>query len=1489
MLKCIILLFALLFHASSERTINHPFLWFEDTFSTLDPSIWALDEYGFYTTSAGLLTADTPFPLYLTPNTSTSAWTLPTGAEIQSIAVSLSGGTFYNQRVCCIQDWAFGVQNILYKRIGFGSFSGRAKIGYQCQQSSTNSTCISSGDGCNPVFGTWEEKFYISGGSDLFRTTQSVCGVDYCQCRLWGANYPSGTLPTQNFTTILTAVSGGKTNITVPGFGLSSAQVPSSSYPFDGAKMTFFAIGGAPAYQFTSTLGFYASANPWPTVNQYDTFQVLFSGQCYDNNTAAGDGCNASYVEPMCRCFRTSAIWGSSVCSCARTAGQVLAMPKQGTVKALDLTGAVVISSNLNYSGSAVWYFDSCPHPALTCQDTRVSRYLAVIVNDSLTLVAPINISANLSIDLSPFGAPFPVGSRVKLVFWSNVAPGLPAGLFNLDGPFVSESTEYTILPFSPAAQSSTGNFTAEHFDIVGGFRSQVWLTSSLRLPSRVDFWVYNGPIGFAASKDVAFSEDSTLTMANIFSCVSQATGNIFHNCSVFFPNPPYPENPSYVVARVWDGSNAGIIRSIGIRVLPQPVLPPLADFVAQNTLSIAVSGLYIDRRSSWQVYCGGSAIESFEISRNTTTGITMGLASLLIPNADVTFRWTLLGYVADIALGYVFPSPPLLNRTANTRYFWDNVTITVSGAGFLPGQPQKNRLILTQPGVPSAPQGTILFVNATHMTFTLNKRLPSGGLFASVAVLEGLPSEPIPIGFYNAYSAFNREPFPSDIDLSVASRWTFALTGVISSIQDGPTDASLRQIRISLANLLQISEAGLYMRYSFYPSQNLTVYSLDAWFVSPEAVLSFNENPIVSASNTSILASVLRIISEANQGRFNASLTSSTLAIDSTWPYVVFGLSSVSGIASSISESSIQDLIFYVRVLWKVSAADLHAAVQRPDASNSSDDLELTFYFRTLASQRIFLSTRLPENATMMARAPALLSASLNDAYEVRFVRATPLPALERTVNVDWLYVKYLMVPASSNTTASARDFADALADSVASLTASSITDLYLQFLPTSKKRDASSSYLTIFFTTVEARAALLAFGLPDNTTFFAAVSNTLAAATSYSFNSTFVETNVPSKIQSAPKAAADFPLWQIIVGVIAAVLFIAIVVVVIVVVYRRRFRAVENLEATAVRIPKEMQSMFSIKGSDLIYGEKIGEGSFGAVYRAQYKNETVAVKKLSAAVLAAQVSDFFREANLMLGIPPHPNVVHVRGMCQEFGQFAMVMDLAESSLDKYTKARSVSPSNQLSEQELFMFARGIARGMAHLAHHRIVHRDLAARNILLDHKNVPKISDFGFSRVVGEDNAKGKTSSTIGPVRWMSPESIGKLEYGEKSDVWSFGAILIELVTGDVPFPGLDIVEVATKVRDGLSTALDYVPKDCAAPGWVLKLMQKCFTFDEASRPDFMAIIAFLDDMEPEGYETRRPSAPPPRPVPTRPPPSVQTATEPSGDTKYEPIRFN
>jgi serine/threonine protein kinase len=116
---------------------------------------------------------------------------------------------------------------------------------------------------------------------------------------------------------------------------------------------------------------------------------------------------------------------------------------------------------------------------------------------------------------------------------------------------------------------------------------------------------------------------------------------------------------------------------------------------------------------------------------------------------------------------------------------------------------------------------------------------------------------------------------------------------------------------------------------------------------------------------------------------------------------------------------------------------------------------------------------------------------------------------------------------------------------------------------------------------------------------------------------------------------------------------------------------------------------------------------------------------------------------------------------------------------------------------------ARDIARGVAHLHDMRIVHRDLATRNILITSPLVPKVCDFGMSRLLGEDEDVGQTAERKGPIKWQAPEQLRGVTrtYSFKSDVFSFAVLLTEIVNNQLPWPDFTNQAAADRGCQGLS----------------------------------------------------------------------------------------
>ena len=132
------------------------------------------------------------------------------------------------------------------------------------------------------------------------------------------------------------------------------------------------------------------------------------------------------------------------------------------------------------------------------------------------------------------------------------------------------------------------------------------------------------------------------------------------------------------------------------------------------------------------------------------------------------------------------------------------------------------------------------------------------------------------------------------------------------------------------------------------------------------------------------------------------------------------------------------------------------------------------------------------------------------------------------------------------------------------------------------------------------------------------------------------------------------------------------------------------------------------------------------------------------------------------------------------EFVDGGTLQDFLKRSRDKHNYKNLHGESQTLTARDLTSFAYQIAKGMAYLSSKKVIHRDLAARNVLVDDATYAcKVADFGFAKDVMANNIYERKSEGKLPIRWMAPESLYDNCYTTKSDVWSFGVLMWEIVT--------------------------------------------------------------------------------------------------------------
>ncbi|KAL8032788.1 hypothetical protein ABFS82_13G120200 [Erythranthe guttata] len=201
----------------------------------------------------------------------------------------------------------------------------------------------------------------------------------------------------------------------------------------------------------------------------------------------------------------------------------------------------------------------------------------------------------------------------------------------------------------------------------------------------------------------------------------------------------------------------------------------------------------------------------------------------------------------------------------------------------------------------------------------------------------------------------------------------------------------------------------------------------------------------------------------------------------------------------------------------------------------------------------------------------------------------------------------------------------------------------------------------------------------------------------------------------------------------------------------------------------------------NDFAFANKLGQGGFGAVYAGKLPDgQQIAVKRLSRD--SGQGNLEFNNEVLLVAKLQHRNLVRLLGFSREGTERLLIYEFVENaSLNKFLF--DPIKRSYLDWDTRYKIIGGIARGLVYLhedSRLRIIHRDLKASNVLLDGEMNPKIADFGMARLFGQGETLGNTNRIVGTYGYMSPEYAMHGEFSVKSDVFSFGVLVLEIISG-------------------------------------------------------------------------------------------------------------
>ena len=269
----------------------------------------------------------------------------------------------------------------------------------------------------------------------------------------------------------------------------------------------------------------------------------------------------------------------------------------------------------------------------------------------------------------------------------------------------------------------------------------------------------------------------------------------------------------------------------------------------------------------------------------------------------------------------------------------------------------------------------------------------------------------------------------------------------------------------------------------------------------------------------------------------------------------------------------------------------------------------------------------------------------------------------------------------------------------------------------------------------------------------------------------------------------------------------------------------------------PTTQDEEHEIERSTIEFLKCLTAGEFGETWKGRWDAKLVSVMIKTNIATNIPQETFLKEANILKKLH-HDNIIQLHGVCTKEYPFYIVTELMETgNLKAYLNHHNRMGWN-LTPSEMIDIAVQVANGMIYLGEQDYIHCDLNAENILVGEYNTIKIANFHLARHLSGNKYCTLEEGTRFAIKWTAPEGFTSNRLSIKSDVWSFGILLWELVTkGSQPYPDMTNEQVLEAVPQGYRMP---EPKDCPKPFY--QIMLDCWKLYDYKRPTFNNIRHYL-----------------------------------------------